>query len=148
MTGSGVTARGERGSVLLLFPAAVLVVVMLAAITVDLSMLHTARRELVVATSQAADDGAAMVDRDALHHDGRPRLDAALAERVARASLALARLRGPLVGTPTVVVDIAAGTVTVSATIRVDRFFSAGVRGARGDDLISITSIGRLIDHR
>lgn len=133
---------------MLLFPAAVLVVVMLAAIAVDLSMLHTARRELVVATSQAADDGAAMIDRDALHRGGRPRLDAALAERVARASLALAQLRGPLVGTPTVVVDAAAGTVTVSATIRVDRFFSAGVRDATGDDLVSVTSVGQLIDHR
>lgn len=145
----GRQGRGsERGSVLLLFPAAVVVLLVLAAIAVDLSMLHAARRELLAVASQAADDGAAMVDRDELHRSGRVVLDPTRAERVVRAAFGVARLPATLVGPPDVVVDGAAGTVTVTAAVRVDRFFGGGVPGAAPDDTVSVTAVGRLVDTR
>lgn len=51
-------AAAERGSVLLLFPAAVLIMVALAAMTVDTSIAFLAQRELANATAAAANDAA------------------------------------------------------------------------------------------
>jgi Flp pilus assembly protein TadG len=134
----------ERGSTLLLFPAAVLVLLTLAAIAVDLSGLHLARRELSRATEQAADDAAAMIDEAAARGDGEAHIDHAAAERVVRFELAVARLRGRLIGSPHVVVDDRTDTVTVEATIEVDPVF--GSVPGRGPQRITVRSVGRLID--
>ena len=50
--------RGQRGSTLLLFPAALLIVVALAAVTVDSAIAFMAQRELANATAAAANDAA------------------------------------------------------------------------------------------
>lgn len=50
--------RSESGSILLLFPAAVLIVMVLAAITVDTSLAFLGQRDLAQATSAAANDAA------------------------------------------------------------------------------------------
>ena len=58
--------RPERGSTLLLFPAAILVVMALSAIAVDLSVQHGAQRDLRRVVHAAADDAAASIDLDLL----------------------------------------------------------------------------------
>lgn len=66
-----VRRRTERGSVLMLMPAAVLVVVILGAITVDSAVVFSAQRELVSAAQAAANDAVAYgIDENAFR-DGR-----------------------------------------------------------------------------
>ena len=60
----------QRGSVLLLFPAAVLIVLVLSAITVDSSIAFLAQRELANATAAAANDAASRaVDGQAFYRE-------------------------------------------------------------------------------
>lgn len=134
----------DRGSTLLLFPAAVMVLLLLAAIAVDLSSLHLARRELSRAASQAADDAAAMIDRAEARRTGRTTIDHAAAERVVRYEMRVAHLPGPLAGDPQVTVDDRTGTVTVVASIDVEPVFGTAV--GRGSERITVRASGRLLD--
>ena len=134
----------ERGSTLLIYPAAVMVLLLLAAIAIDLSALHLARRELIAATSRAADDGAAMIDRAEARRTGATRTDSAAAERVVRDELAVADLPGRLVGQPTVAVSPGTNTVTVTASLEVEPIF--GVVSGRGPQVVTVATSGRLLD--
>lgn len=136
--------RGERGTTLLLFPSAVLVLILLAAIAVDMSALHLARRELHRAAGHAADDAAAMIDRATARRTGETRIDPAAAERVVRFELAAARLPGRLVGNPQVSVDSAGDTVEVVATMEVDPVFGRVV--GRDAQRVTVRVSGRLLD--
>lgn len=78
------------GSVLLLFPALVLVLVALAAITVDAAVVAEDQRDLVAVAEAAANDAAAAVDVEALRSDGDVRLDPARAERAVHRAVSLA----------------------------------------------------------
>jgi Flp pilus assembly protein TadG len=81
--------RDGRGSALMLMPAAVLILMVLAAITVDFSVAFLGERELSNATSAAANDAvAAALDQDALRGHDELRLDQAKAEEVVLRSLA------------------------------------------------------------
>lgn len=87
--------RSERGSVLMLMPAAVLVVVILGGIAVDSAVVFTAQRELVSATQAAANDAVAYgIDENAFR-DGRgyvddpARVDQAIARSLASRGLAV-----------------------------------------------------------
>lgn len=91
--------REHRGSVLLLFPAGMLVVVVLAAIAVDTSIAFLGERELAAAVAAAANDAATeAISDDAFYGTGRVELDDVEVERVAeervRASLDGGRHRG------------------------------------------------------
>ena len=68
--------RSERGSSLLLFPAAVLIVMVLAAMAVDTSIAFMGQRELANATAAAANDAASQaVDNAAFYQQDRIELD-------------------------------------------------------------------------
>ena len=74
----------ERGSVLLLFPAAVLVVIVLAAIAVDASIAFLGEREVAAAVAAAANDAATeAISDEAFYGAGRVELDPAEVARVA-----------------------------------------------------------------
>lgn len=79
-----VPPRGEHGSTLLLFPAAILIMLALAAMAVDSSVAFLAQRELVDATAAAANDAAtlALSDQSFYEHD-RVELTGAAVEAVA-----------------------------------------------------------------
>ncbi|HEX9682419.1 MAG TPA: hypothetical protein VGA13_05010 [Acidimicrobiales bacterium] len=82
----------ERGSVMMLFPASVLVVLVLGSIAVDFAVVHLAERELAAAAAAAANDAvAAGLDEDHFRETGRVRLDPSVTEAAARASLARQR---------------------------------------------------------
>jgi hypothetical protein len=77
-----VRSRRDRGSTLLFFPAALLVVVVLASITVDLARLRLVQRQADDAASAAANDAVtAGLDIEALRRGDDYRLDP---RRVAR----------------------------------------------------------------
>jgi len=81
----------QRGSVLLLFPAAVLIVLVLSAITVDSSIAFLAQRELANATAAAANDAAGRaVDTQAFYQGDRVELDPYAVEAVAMERVQLA----------------------------------------------------------
>ena len=83
---------GERGSSLLLFPAGLLIVLVLAAIAVDTSIAFMAQRELANAAEAAANDAASQgIDNDVYYQQARVELDAAAVE-----SLAVAKVRAAI----------------------------------------------------
>ncbi|MEA2828766.1 MAG: hypothetical protein QOG43_3205 [Actinomycetota bacterium] len=138
----------ERGSVLLLFPAAVLIVLVLAAITVDSSIAFLAQRELANATAAAANDAAGeAVDREAFYGQDRVELDPAAVEAVAveRVRLAIdeSRHRGleiRAVANP----PLRAGcpwTVQVWASSRVSYVFAKAVPGGPDEASVRATSV-------
>lgn len=112
---------GERGSALMLMPAAVLVFVVLGAIAVDFAVAFLGEREVSNAAAAAANDAAgAALDRDRFYADGTVRLDPSAADRVGRSAVAAAGLEG--LDDVEIRVDVAAEepvvTVTVSARVR------------------------------
>lgn len=123
----------DRGSALLLMPAAVLVVLVLGAIAVDAAVAFLAERELAAAAAAAANDAAtAGLDEDALRRGGGYRLDPALVEAaVARALTA----RGV---DPATAVDVAVvGTeVRVTLTGEAELVFSPSIPG--GPDAVPV----------
>jgi Flp pilus assembly protein TadG len=79
-----VARRPERGSALLLFPAAILIMMALAAMAVDSSIAFLAQRELANAAAAAANDAASRAVSDAsFYQQDRIELSAATVEQVA-----------------------------------------------------------------
>ena len=125
-----VAERRERGSSLMLMPAAVLVLIVLGAIAVDQSVVYTRQRELVAAAEAAANDAAGYgLDRDAFYaHD-----EIALDEPRARAA-ALAALRARGLDDAVLVSLRASGdAVEVVLSTDVPYLFAKAVPGAPDD---------------
>jgi Flp pilus assembly protein TadG len=138
----------QRGSVLLLFPAGVLIVLVLSAITVDTSIAFLAQRELANATAAAANDAASRaIDSDAFYEGDRLELDpdavAAVAEERVRLALDGTRHRGlqvRAVATP----PMGPGcpwTVQVSASSRVAYVFAKALPGGPDEAAVRATSV-------
>ena len=78
---------GERGSSLMLFPAAVLVLIVLGALAVDTSIAFLGERELANITAAAANDIASVaVAEEAYYREGRYELDVDRVLGLARAA--------------------------------------------------------------
>ena len=89
----------DRGSVLMLMPAAVLVLVVLGAVAVDFSIAFLGERELANAASAAANDAAAAaIDEPLFRETGRVVLDCGRANEVAQASFKLFQSRARMKG--------------------------------------------------
>jgi Flp pilus assembly protein TadG len=86
-------AERERGSILLLLPAAVLIFLILGALSVDFAMAYSAERQLANAAAAAANDAATQsVDVDHLYATGEVRLRPERAAEVVAQSLSAKRL--------------------------------------------------------
>ncbi|NLD77677.1 MAG: hypothetical protein GX643_13525 [Acidimicrobiales bacterium] len=73
--------RSDRGSVLMLMPAAVLIVVILGAMAVDRAVVFGAQRDLIATAQAAANDAASLgVSIDHLRSDGEVEADIAAME--------------------------------------------------------------------
>ncbi len=138
----------EKGGVLLLFPAAVLIVVALAAVAVDSSIAFLAERELANATAAAANDAAAQAVSDrAFYEGGRIELDPAAVEQVAvnrvRAALDSGRHHdlGVVARAVPPSVTGCGWTVHVSARARVSYIFSGAVPGGPDSVALDATSV-------
>jgi Flp pilus assembly protein TadG len=132
-----VRAGPERGSTLLLFPAGLLIMVALAAMTVDSAIGFLAQRQLMNATAAAANDAAtqALSDR-AFYQDNRLELSAADVEAVAVDRVFdlvdSGRHHGLTVTAAATRTGGCAWTVTVRASSRVDELFGKAMPGSRG----------------
>lgn len=135
----------ERGSVLILMPVAVLVIVILGAIAVDRAVVFGAQRELVQAAQAAANDAAATgADLDHLRNGsssgGPARLDPTTVEQALRASL---------VGVEDLVDvrwSVRGNQVEVILERRVDHVFTRGVPGAAESTTVRATATATLVD--
>jgi uncharacterized membrane protein len=79
----------ERGSVLLLFPAAFMIVLVLGALAIDAGAVFLRQRDLAAAAGAAANDAATLgIDRHRLRTDGEVWLDPILVEAAVQSALA------------------------------------------------------------
>jgi Flp pilus assembly protein TadG len=120
----------ERGSALMLMPAAVLVFVVLGAIAVDFAVAFLGEREVSNAAAAAANDVAGgALDQERLYADGELRLDPSEADRVGRTAVAAAGLDD--LDDVRIHVDVApdAAVVTVTVSARVRYVFAKALPG-------------------
>jgi len=114
-TTHGSSAVGERATALVLVPALMLVLIVLASIALDLSAVAGSQRSTERIVAAAVDDAAGMIDGRAHQIDGTVSIDRSAAERVVRARLDDARLRGRITDIRVTVTD-----TTVEASVRVE----------------------------
>ena len=135
---------GEAGSVLMLMPAGVLIVLLLGAIAVDAAVVFLGERELADLTAAAANDAAtAALAPEAFYRCGTLRLDAGAARDVA-VTVATSRASDSVALTALdVTVDNAgaAPTVSVAATGTVDLVFTPAVPGTDRSRVVAARSI-------
>ncbi|MEX1218721.1 MAG: hypothetical protein WEA11_09420 [Acidimicrobiales bacterium] len=132
--------RSSQGSVLLLMPAAVLVMFVLGAITVDLTAVRAGQQDLIAAATDAANDAAtAGLDEAALRAGLGYQLDPTRVWFVAIDALATKGVLDNLETGPQVTVNDD-GTVTVSIARRVPHLFARAIPGAPDDQLVRATA--------
>lgn len=121
--------RGSRGSVLMLMPAGVLVVLLLGAIAFDLSLVFLRQRQASAVAVDVANDLAGLaLDEDAFRSDGVIRLDPDLAEDMGREVVASSDLADAVVDLE---VDLVSDTaVEVRLVVEVDYVFAKAIPGA------------------
>lgn len=138
----------EGGSTLLLFPAAMLIMVALAAMTVDSAIGFLAQRQLQDATAAAANDAAteAVSDR-AFYEANRVELSPSAVEAVAiariHALIDQARHHDLVVNAEAIPPEYAgcAWTVRVFASSRVDELFGRAIPGSTGQVAVHAQSV-------
>lgn len=102
--GDATRPRRDRGSVLFLFPAAFLIVLVLGSIAIDAGAAFLRQRELAVAADAAANDAVTLAVRPSLERGTEPTIDADAAEAAVRASLARRGVLADLSAPPRVTV--------------------------------------------
>lgn len=122
----------------MLMPAAMLVSMVLAAITMDLSLVHLGRREALAAAEAAANDAATYgLDESAYRSGAGYHLDPTRAHRAMQRSIVAAGLADDLAAPPDMV--IFGTTVRVRLTIRVDYVFARALPGAAHSTTVTVT---------
>src|SRR4051812_17616384 len=132
----------QRGSVLMLFPAGVLVLMVLAAITVDFSIAFLGERELAHATASAANDAAIEgLSNAAFYREGKVRLSAET-DRIATARVLdlVDRTRYHGLDVHVTVTDC---LVVVTAEADVDYVFAKAIPGGPDRAHVDATSEAR-----
>jgi hypothetical protein len=120
----------DRGSALMLMPAAVLIVLLLGAVAVDLAVVQMRQRTAVGAAASAANDAVTYgLDQAALRRGDGYRLDPARVEQAVAESIESSGLADDLAAPP-VVTEPAPGTVTVVLRLRVAYVFARSLPGA------------------
>ena len=120
--------RGGRGSVLMLAPAGVLIVLLMGAIAFDLSLLFLRQRQASsVATDVANDLASLALDVPTFRGTGEFELDPDRAETVGRALLDASDLADEL--TAATITVTGPDTVTVRVTVQVDYVFAKAIPG-------------------
>lgn len=128
----------DRGSALMLMPAGVLVVMVLAAITMDLSLVHLGRRELVAAAEAAANDAATYgLDEAAYRRGAGYAIDPVRAHAAVAQSLAARGLLDDLARPPELVIGDA--TIEVSLAMHVEYVFARALPGGPHSTTVSAT---------
>jgi Flp pilus assembly protein TadG len=136
-------ARDDAGSVLILVPAAVLVLIVLAAITIDAAVVFLGEREVADAAASAANDAvAAGLDEASFYENGQLCLSPARVAQVAEASVSArtdnAQVRH--VSAQREISETGRPQVTVEVEASVDLILAPAVPGASHTRTVSATS--------
>lgn len=135
------TSGHDRGSVLLLVPAAFLVVVVLAAICVDQALVLLRQRQAVsVATDIANDLATAAYDETTFRESGQFELDADRAVDLGHRLVASSDV-GPFVEDAEIRVT-AGGEVVVALQVRVDYVFAGALPGVPASTSVRARAAG------
>jgi Flp pilus assembly protein TadG len=136
--------RPDRGTTLLLFPAAVMVLMILGAIAVDLGAVYASRRSLIREVGAVADDAAGHIDIGALRRGLPTTIDFDTARRAALADLASTDLPGDAVGPPIVEPGPTSDTIVVEVTRDVPHIFGRAVPGVPRTERITVRLSGTI----
>jgi Putative Flp pilus-assembly TadE/G-like len=131
--------KNDRGSSLMLWPAAILIVLLLASIAFDFSLILLGRRELRWAAESAANDAATFgIDQAVFRETNVIRFDRARLEEAVARSVHARDLRFELVGDPRV--DVFPGTDEVRVTIsgRVPYLFADAFPGLPDSEVVTV----------
>lgn len=133
--------RRENGTVLMLMPAAVLVLLVLAGIAFDYAHLFLAKRELSSVAEAAANDAVTFgVDQASVRTGHGYVLDERLVEQSVAASLATSARDLRLVGEPTIEL-LSPSTVRIRLTATIDYVFTRAFPGARTSEVVTVEAV-------
>jgi hypothetical protein len=133
------TTDAGAGSVLMLMPAGILVVLLLGAISFDLSLLFLRQRQASsVAVDVANDVASAAFDEQAFRASGGFQLDADRADELGRLFADSSDLAGDIVAFDVTV--LGTDTVEVTLTVRVDYVFAKAIPGAADGSTVTASA--------
>jgi hypothetical protein len=128
----------ERGSVLMLVPAGVLIVFVLASIAVDLSLVHLRKRQAFDLASAAANDAATAGADQAALRSGSYVIEPGSARAVVDDVVGASELAPHLAAPPSVTVT--AEGVSVEITLEADYIFAGVVPGAPDGTVVAASA--------
>lgn len=133
-----VGGRNDRGSVLMLVPAGLLIVLVMASIVVDMSLVHLRQRQAHDLAAGAANDVAtAAADQGALRA-GDYRVDADRARDVVDRVVAASELARDVAGPPAV--RVTGAGVEVEISLRADYVFAGVIPGTPDGTTVTATA--------
>ena len=134
----------DRGSALMLMPAGLLIVLVLASIAVDMSLVHLRKRQAFELAAAAANDAAtAGVDQGELRATHAYLLDPERTRAVVGDVVAASDLAPHLVGPP--VVTVSGADVRVELALEADYIFADVVPGAPDGTVVTATATARAV---
>jgi hypothetical protein len=128
--------RPDRGSVLMLMPAGVVITLLLGAIAVDAAIVHLEQRQAYNVAFDAANDAAgAGIDRDTLRSTGELVFDPGRVRQIAADTIAAAAADG------VTLLDARSDgdEVAITVEVRVRRLFGQAF-GARSTEVLRLTA--------
>jgi hypothetical protein len=129
----------DRGSALMLMPAGLLIVLVLASIAVDMSLVHLRKRQAFELAAAAANDAAtASVDQGRLRTTHDYALDPERARAVVADVVATSELASELARPP--VVTVTGAGVRVELALEADYIFADVVPGAPDGTVVSASA--------
>jgi hypothetical protein len=128
----------ERGSVLMLVPAGVLIVFVLASIAVDMSLVHLRKRQAFDLASAAANDAATAGADQAALRSGSYLIEPGSARTVVADVVGASELAPHLAAPPSVTVT--AEGVSVEITLEADYIFAGVVPGAPDGTVVAASA--------
>jgi hypothetical protein len=135
----------DRGSVLLLFPAAFLIVLVLGAIAIDAAAAFLRQRELATAAAAAANDGIALaVEGSLARGDEQIEIDPVVLQSSILESLDRRGVLDTLTEPPIIRV-VAADRVEVMLVGRADYVIAPALPGGRDGTTVRATATARLV---
>ena len=130
--------RADRGSALILMPAGLLVLLVLASVAVDMSLVHMRHRQALDVAASAANDAVTAAADPAQLRRGVYRIEPTEARAVVRRTIAASGLATHMVGPARVVVDGA--NVQVSVTVRAEHLFTGALPGTPDSTVVTATA--------
>jgi len=132
--------RRDSGTVLMLFPAAVLVTLVLAAISLDLGWAHVRSQQLRYVAASAANDAIGALDIDELRNTGKVQFDMRMARQIVDSAIAAGPVAQAELDSVTVQkISPKRFEITVKLHARVDFIIAPSIPGAASSIEVAVT---------